>query len=110
MLLLALSPLVTWLTIILGIQYLIAIFALIKLFDSKPETPELIKWNIIIIFGILVGPILFLILNNKESKLTEKDLQAGKNSLQDELDQLESAIAEKEMPKAKVANVAKPKD
>ena len=67
---------------IAGIQYILATFALVKLFNLKLSKSKCIIWDIYILIGILIGPVSFFIYyyikrqNQKKSKnVSDKVLQ-----------------------------------
>jgi hypothetical protein len=47
--------------IILLLQWFLAIFALYLLFKDKGIKKNIIPWNIFIMFGVIVGPVSYLI-------------------------------------------------
>lgn len=66
---------IIWISLVLIVQYFLAIFTLMKLFKNKPNKLNSIIWNLIIVLIIILGPILYLIIerpNNKQNKSVKK--------------------------------------
>ena len=64
----AINPSILYAVIpIIIVQYVLALYCLMKLFKSKPRKLNAIAWNIIIVLLVLVGPVLFLLIERPAS-------------------------------------------
>lgn len=74
---------------VLLIQWGLAFFCLMRLYKNKPQTLKTLWWNIIILLGVIVGPVCYLVIekhnprvekamppNNEDGADTTMDAQA----------------------------------
>jgi len=76
----AVNSLIFPLIAVMVIQYILALFALFKLFQRKPRKLNALIWNIIIVLLIIIGPLIYLIIERPEKIITkEKPLRDNNN-------------------------------
>lgn len=59
------NSLIMPLVAILIIQYCLALYALMRLFKTKPNKLNSVLWNIIIVLLIIIGPVLYIIIEGQ---------------------------------------------
>jgi heme/copper-type cytochrome/quinol oxidase subunit 4 len=65
---------------VLIVQYVLALFALMKLFTNKPKKLNSFLWNFIIVLIIIIGPIIYLVTEKpKKTKPTEEKPAGDEN-------------------------------
>ncbi len=57
----------------LVVQWVLAIIALVKLFDDKVKMPGCIFWNIFIVVGVFVGPITYIVISKIKKEKRNKN-------------------------------------
>lgn len=62
------------LVILLIIQDILAIYTLMKLFKNKPSKAKSIIWNIIIVLVVIIGPIMYLIIERPNKSTNDESL------------------------------------
>jgi amino acid transporter len=53
---------------VLIVQYVLALVALMKLFNNRPNKLNSLLWNLIIVLIIIIGPLVYLIIESPPKK------------------------------------------
>lgn len=70
----AINPSILYAVIpIIIVQYVLALICLMKLFKNKPHKLNVIVWNIIIVLLVLIGPLLYILLEHPQSAVTASE-------------------------------------